>query len=133
MADDGPPSPEPGVEARVARLESDVAHIRGDVAEIKSTLSRLAPIIDEMRGFLTANLPELTTRAELADLRSETKTALAGLRSETKAEFVDVRREMAELRLEIVQRPTRRQSIFDIFAVVGLIGAVLTIAALFAH
>jgi hypothetical protein len=42
-------------------------------------------------------------------------------------------REMADLRPEIAQQPTRRQSIFDIFAVVGLIGAILTIAARFAH
>jgi len=40
---------------------------------------------------------------------------------------------MGELRLEIMQRPTRRQSVFDIFAIVGPIGAVLTIAAHFAH
>src|SRR6266446_1188688 len=108
-----------------------------------------------MRGFHIAKLTELATKAELADLRSETKAesaalraetktasaslrgemqaALAGLRSETKAEFGDVRREMAELRLEIMQQPTRRQSIFDVFAIVGLIGAVLTIAARFAH
>jgi hypothetical protein len=46
-----------------------------------------------------------------------------------RTEFSDVRREMGELRLEIMQRPTRRQSIFDIFAVVRLVGAVLTIAA----
>ena len=90
-------------------------------------------MIDEVRGFLTAKLPELATKAEMADLRSETRTALANLRSETKAEFGDIRREMAELRVEIIQRPTRRQSIFDIFAVVGVIGAVLTIAARFAH
>lgn len=133
MADTRHPPQEPGLEARVARLESDVAHIRGDVTEIKSTLNRLAPVIDETRGFLTATLPQLATKAELADLRSETKAALADLRSETKTEFADVRREIAELRLEIMQRPTRRQSIFDIFAIVSLVGAVLTIAARFAH
>ena len=111
----------------------------------------LAPRIDEMYGFLTARLPELATKAELtslqaetrtqiagvgteiADLRAETKTQIADLRAETKAEFADVCREIVELRLEIVQRPTRRQSIFDSFAVVGLIGAILTIAARFAH
>ena len=38
-----------------------------------------------------------------------------------------------ELRLEIMQRPTRRQSVFDIFAIVALIGVILTIAARFAH
>ena len=69
---------------------------------------------------------------EIVDLRAETKTQIADLRPETKAEFADVRRELVELRLEIVQRPTRRQSIFDIFAVVGLIGAILSIAARFA-
>ena len=166
MADTGTPPQGPGLEARVARLESDVAHIRGDLADVKSTLNRLAPVIDEMRGFLNAKLPELATKAEsadlrsetktqladfrsetktqladlrsetktqLADLRSETKTQLADLRNETKAEFADIRRELAELRIDIVQRPTRRQAVFDIFAIVGLIGAVLTVASHFAQ
>jgi hypothetical protein len=70
---------------------------------------------------------------EIADLRAETKTQIAGLRAETKAEFAADRREIVELRPEIIQQPTGRQSIFDIFAVVGLIGAVLTIVARFAH
>jgi len=133
MADTGGPAHESGLDARVGRLESDVS-------EIRSILNRLAPRIDEMYGFLTARLPELATKAELTSLRAETRTQIAGvgteiadLRAETKAEFADVRREIVELRLEIVQRPTRRQSIFDIFAVVGLIGAILTIAARFAH
>jgi len=86
-----------------------------------------------MRGFLGTKLPELATKAELIGLQTETKTQIADLRAETKAEFADVRGEMAELRLQIMQRPTRRQSVFDIFAVVGLIGAVLTIAAHFAR
>jgi hypothetical protein len=105
---------------------------RSYVADIKSTLYRLAPAIDEMRGFLAAKLPELANKAELNNLRAENKRDVSELRAETQAEFVAVRREMTELRLEIVQRPTRRQSIFDIFAIVGLIGAVLTIAARFA-
>ncbi len=97
-----------------------------------------------MYGFLTVRLPELATKAELtdlraatktqiADLRTETKTQIADLRAETKAEFADVRREIAELRLEIMQRPTCRQSVFDIFAIVGLIGAILTIASRLTH
>jgi hypothetical protein len=32
-------SAEPGLEARVARLEADVAHMLGDIAEIKATLA----------------------------------------------------------------------------------------------
>jgi hypothetical protein len=63
-----------GIEPRVARLEVDVA-------EIKAILNRLAPRIDEMYGFLTAKLPELATKAEVAELRSETKTEIADLRT----------------------------------------------------
>jgi len=85
-----------------------------------------------MYGFLTAKLPELATKAELIDLRAETKTQIADLRAETKTEFADGRRETVELRLEIAQRATRGQSVGDIFAIVGLIGAVLTIAVRFA-
>jgi hypothetical protein len=76
MADTRGPPHEPGLEARIARLESDVAHIQSDLGEVKSTLNRLAPIIDEMRGFLSAKLPELATKAEFADLRSETRRSL---------------------------------------------------------
>jgi chromosome segregation ATPase len=177
MADTAGPAREPGLEPRVARLETDVA-------EIKSTLNRLAPRIDGMYGCLTAKLPELATKAELIQLRSETTTGLTdlrtelktetadlrtqlvdlrteirteaadlraelraettslraelraettSLRAELKAEGADLRSEMAKLRTEILRRPTRRQSIFDIFAVVGPIGAILTIAAHFAH
>jgi hypothetical protein len=133
MADTGSSGQAPDLTARVARLESDVAHIRKDLTEVKSTLNRLAPRIDEMLGFLYAKLPELATEAELADLRSETRAGIADLRNETRTEFADVRREMAGLRLEVMQRPTRRQSIFDISAIVGPVGAVLTIAAHFAH
>jgi hypothetical protein len=119
MADTAGPAAEPGLEARVARLEADVAHMRGDIAEIKATLNRLAPLIDEFRGFLTATLPTLATKVELAELRAELKSDIAELR--------------AELLVEIMQRPTRRQAIFDMFAIVGLVGAVLAIATRFAH
>jgi chromosome segregation ATPase len=137
MADTGTPSHGTGLEPRVARLEADVA-------EIKSILNRLAPRIDEMYGFLTAKLPELATKAEAAELRTETKTEIAELRTETRTEIAGVRTELAalrtelkseiaELRIEIMQRPTRRQTVFDIFSVVELIGVILTIAARFAH
>jgi uncharacterized protein YceH (UPF0502 family) len=107
MADTAGPPRDLGLEPRVARLETDVA-------EIKSTLNRLAPRIDEMYGFLTAELPELATKAELIQLRSDTATGLADLRTEMKTEAADLRAEMADLRIEVMQRPTRRQSIFDV-------------------
>jgi hypothetical protein len=119
MADRAGPVAEPGLEARVARLESDVGHIRGDIAEIKATLNRLAPLIDEFRGFMAATLPTLATKVDLAELRAELKSEIAELR--------------AELLLEIAQRPTRHQSVYDMFAIVGLVGAVLAIATHFAR
>ena len=119
MAADGAPLQGRGLDARVARLETDVA-------EIKATLARLAPRIDEMYGFLTAKLPDLATKAQLADLRTETKSEIAALRTETKSEI-------AELRFELLQRPTRRQAIFDIFAIVSLIGVILAIASHIVH
>ena len=141
MPNTGGPSQAAGLEARVARLEADVAHMRADIGEIKATLNRLAPLIDEFRGLMAATIPTLATKKELADLRSELKTEIAELRSELKTEIAELRSEFksdmavlgAELRLEITQRPTRRQSVFDMFAIVGLIGAVLAIATHFAH
>jgi hypothetical protein len=93
--------------------------MRSDIAEIKATLNRLAPLIDEFRGFIAATLPTLATKIELGELRAELKSDIAELR--------------AELCLEILQRPTRRQAIFDMFAIVGLVGAVPAIATHFAH
>ena len=155
MADTASPAPGSGLEARVARLETDVG-------EIRAILNRLASRIDEMYGFMTAKLPELATKADLtnlrawvetefatqrsefSDLRSETKIGLANQRSEAKtdlanlraemtSEFANVRGEIGDLRLEIARRPTRRRWVVDIFSNVGLIGAILTIAARLAH
>jgi hypothetical protein len=86
----------PGIEARVAKLESDVGHIRSDLSEIKSLLSRLAPRIDEMYGKLS---------------------------------YFSTKEDVANLKTEIERRPTRRQSVFDIFTVVGFIGVLLAIGA----
>ena len=110
IVDTGGPAHEPGLDARLGRLESDVSDIR-------TVLNRLTPRIDEMYGFLTVRLPQSATNAELTGLRAETRTQIVDLAGETKTEFADV----------------RRQSIFDIFAIVGLTGVILTIAARFAH
>ena len=104
-------------------------------AETRTQIAGVGTEIADLRAETKTQIANLRaeTKTQIADLRAKTKTQIADLRAETKAEFADVRREIVELRLEIVQRPTRRQSIFDIFAVVGLIGAILTIAARFAH
>jgi hypothetical protein len=133
MADTAGPVAEPRLEARVARLEADVAHMRGDIAEIKVTLNRLAPLIDEFRAFLAATLPTLATKAELADLRPVLKSDIADLRAELKSDIAALHAELAHLRAEVLQRPTRRQAILDMFAIVGQVGAVLAIATHFAH
>jgi hypothetical protein len=65
--------------------------MRADVREIKAALSRLVPLIDEFRGFMTATIPTLATKKEVEDLRVELKSEVADLR--------------AELRLAIMQRP----------------------------
>ncbi len=100
LAPSGSGPHDPGMEARVAKLEADVGNIQSNITEIKSILGRLAPRIDEMYGRQQAT----ATKEDIANLRNE-----------------------------IEKRPTRRQSIFDIFAVVALIGALLTIGARLAH
>jgi len=110
------------MEARVAKLESDVAHIRSDISEIKGILGRLAPRIDE----IYAKLPFFATKEDLANLRTELRTEINDLKTE-------LRTEMANLRTEIDERPTRRQSVFDVFAVVGFIAALLAIGTRLAH
>jgi uncharacterized coiled-coil protein SlyX len=91
---------DPGMEARIAKLESDVGHIRSEISEIKNVLTRLAPRIDEMYG----KLPFFSTKEDIANLK-----------------------------IEVGKRPTRRQSILDIFSIVALIGALLAIGARLAH
>ena len=127
MADTGGPYRESGgLEPRVARLETDVA-------EIKAILNRLAPRIDDMYGFLPAKLPGLATKAEVAELRTRPRRKFAAVRTEMAALRTKLKSEIAQLRIEIMQRPTRRQTVFDIFSVVSLVGVSLTIASRFPH
>jgi len=56
--------PEKDLEPRVVRLEEDMR-------DVKATLVRLEPMIVRIDATLTATLPHLATKAELADLRSE--------------------------------------------------------------
>jgi len=52
--------PERDLEPRVARLEEDMR-------DVKATLARLEPMIGRIDATLTATLPHLATRAELAE------------------------------------------------------------------
>jgi hypothetical protein len=74
------------------------------MSEIKDQLTKLNPKIDDIGGFIKHGVPSLVTKADLADLK-----------------------------LEIEKRPTRRQAIVDIAWVVGLIAAVVTISTRLAH
>ncbi len=48
-------------------LEPRVAHLEEDMRDVKATLARLEPMIVRIDATLTATLPHLATRAELAD------------------------------------------------------------------
>src|SRR3954471_18300822 len=103
---DGPH--DPGMEARVAKLEAAVEHIQTDVREIRGILACLAPVIDRIDGFLQASLPRLATKDEIGA-------------------------EASTLRVEIERWPTRRQSLIDIAMIAGLIGVILTIGSHLTH
>ena len=89
---------DPGMEARIGRLEAAVGHIQEDVRDIKAALAQLVPVVNRMDGFLQATLPSLATRA-------------------------DVEREAASLRLEIERRPTWARIVATL-AVLAAIAAV---------
>jgi hypothetical protein len=66
-----PPAYDPGHETRISRLEEDVR-------DVKATLAQMVPTIVRIDSMLTATLPHLATKAELAELR-------AGFKSDTSA------------------------------------------------
>jgi hypothetical protein len=61
---------DPGMEARVAKLESAVEHLQADMTEVRASLSRVEPRIAEMAGAF----PHLATKAEL-----EKRPTIAGI------------------------------------------------------
>jgi hypothetical protein len=93
----GQPGFNPDHETRISRLEDDVR-------DIKMALTQMVPTLARIDSMLTATLPHLATKAELADLRTEMKADNASLRAELKAEIADLRMEMkadyANLRAE---------------------------------
>ena len=106
---------DPGMEARVARLEEDMR-------EVKGALGRLEPVIMRMDTFMTATFPHLATKADLADQRAELKGEIAALRTELKGEIGTLRTEMkgeitvlrtemkdeiGGVRLELAEKPSK--------------------------
>jgi len=62
---DGASPYDPRMEARVARLEEDMR-------EVKGILARLEPMIIRIDAVVSATLPTLATKAELAEKPSKT-------------------------------------------------------------
>jgi hypothetical protein len=104
------PSPyDPGHEGRISRLEDEMR-------DVKATLAQMLPILVRIDSTLTATLPHLATKAEMADLRGEIKAEVADLRGELKAEIGDLRGEVttqiASVRAEIAGLRTAGQADF---------------------
>jgi hypothetical protein len=72
--DTGPHSPS-GWEWRVSRLEDDMR-------DIKAILAQIVPLIVRIDATITARLPHLATKAELADVRSELLKETGAIRAE---------------------------------------------------
>ena len=97
VASGGSDAYDPRMEARVARLEEDVR-------EVKAVLSRLEPIIVRMDAVITSTLPQLATKAEVAQLRGEMHTGLSDLRGELHTGLSDLR---GELRAGLAEKPSK--------------------------
>jgi hypothetical protein len=88
-------------------MEPRVAKLESDVGHIRSDISEIKTLL----GRLAPRIDEMYGA----------QGALA------------TRDDVSNLRIEIERRPTRRQTIFDIFAIVTLIGIVLSLGARLAH
>jgi len=97
VAGGDPPSYDPNMEARVARLEEDMR-------EVKAVLLRLEPMIVRMDAIITTTLPQLSTKAELAAVRSELKQEIAEGRSESWQQITELR---GELRAGLAEKPSK--------------------------
>jgi hypothetical protein len=78
-------------------MEDRVARLEEDMRDVKSVLSRLEPMIVRIDATLTSTLPNLATKAEVVDLRTEVTKEIAEVRPELTKEIVD-------LRLAMIQR-----------------------------
>ena len=71
-------------------MEDRVARLEEDMRDVKSVLSRLEPMIVRIDATLTSTLPNLATKAEVADLRIEVTKEIVDLRLEMIQRFADV-------------------------------------------
>jgi hypothetical protein len=78
-------------------MEDRVARLEEDMRDVKSVLSRLEPMIVRIDATLTSTLPNLATKAEIAELRIEVTKEIAEVRT-------DLTKEIVDLRLEMIQR-----------------------------
>jgi len=88
----------------VERGAGRIEGVERSMSEIKESLRLLAPKVDDLVGFTRHRGPTLADKADLANLK-----------------------------LEIEKRPTRRQTVADIGWIVALIAGVTAIVLHFAH
>jgi uncharacterized protein YicC (UPF0701 family) len=88
-------------------MEERVSRLEDDMQEVKSVLSRLEPMIVRIDATLTATLPNLATKAEVADLRSDMTREMSVLRTDMTEGFsrlrAEVSQDVASLRAEVSQ------------------------------
>jgi hypothetical protein len=88
-------------------MEPRVAKLEADVGHIRSDVGDIKTLL----GRLAPRIDEMYGR----------QSSLA------------TQQDIANINVALVQRPTRRQIVFDIFTIVGFIGVLLTIGAKLAH
>jgi hypothetical protein len=77
-------------------MEERVSRLEDDMQGVKSVLSRLEPMIVRIDATLTATLPNLATKAEVADLRSDMTREMSVLRTDMTEGFSRLRAEAAQ-------------------------------------
>jgi hypothetical protein len=65
LAPSGSGPHDPGMEARVAKVEATVENIQTGVQDIKGILARLVPVLDRMDGFVQGKMPHLATKEDM--------------------------------------------------------------------
>jgi hypothetical protein len=106
-AGNGPPLAPGGRGPHDPGMEPRVAKLESDVGHIRSDIGEIKTLL----GRLAPRIDEMYGR---------------------QASLV-TQQDLTGLRVDLVLRPTRRQTIFDIFTIVSLIGVLLTIGAKLAH